>query len=142
MPRPLRAGKKALVVRNGYFSYRWTDIFEQTGVASEVVVLKAELDGAADAARPHVRPQSVADIVAAITREKPAVVFAPHVETSTGVMLPDSELRAVAAAAHSVGALFVLDCVASGTAWVDMRATGVDVIISAPQKGWSGQGLT
>lgn len=74
------------------------------------------------------------DIVAAIAREKPAVVFAPHVETSTGVMFPDDELEAIAAAAHAVGALFVLDCVASGTAWVDMKATGVDVVISAPQK--------
>ena len=100
----------------------------------------ADIDGTKDAVRPHVKPQAVEDIVAAIRKDRPDVVFAPHVETSTGVMLPDSELRAVAAAAHSVGALFVLDCVASGTAWVDMRATGVDVIISAPQKGWSGQG--
>lgn len=132
-------GKKALVVRNGYFSYRWSDIFDQTSIPSEVVVLKASLEtGATDATRPQVKPQSVDDIVAAIKREKPAVVFAPHVETSTGVMFPDAELAAIAAAAHEVNALFVLDCVASGTAWVDMKATGVDVIISAPQKGWTG----
>ena len=138
--RQLARGKKVLVIRNGYFSYRWSDIFDQTDVASEVVVLKATLETGArrDATRPQVKPRTVADIVAAIERHKPAVVFAPHVETSTGVMFPDEELKAIAAAAHGVGALFVLDCIASGTVWVDMRATGVDVIISAPQKGWSG----
>ena len=137
--RQFARSKKALVVRNGYFSYRWSDIFDQTNIPSETVVLKASLEsGATDPKRPQVKPQSVADIVAAIDREKPAVVFAPHVETSTGVMFPDAELEAIADAAHAVGALFVLDCVASGTAWVDMKATGVDVVISAPQKGWTG----
>jgi len=98
----------------------------------------ADIDGTKDAVRPHVKPQAVEDIVAAIMKDRPDVVFAPHVETSTGVMFPDAELTAISAAAHEVGAIFVLDCVASGTAWVDMDATGVDVIISAPQKGWSG----
>jgi aspartate aminotransferase-like enzyme len=66
------------------------------------------------------------------------VVFAPHVETASGMMLPDDYLRAVGAAAREVDALFVLDCIASGAIWVDMRTAGVDVLISAPQKGWSG----
>ena len=92
-----------LVVRNGYFSYRWTDIFDQTDIPAEVVVLKASLESAAtDPTRPQVKPQPVEDIVAAIRREKPAVVFAPHVETSTGVMFPDVELAAISAAAHEV----------------------------------------
>jgi aspartate aminotransferase-like enzyme len=53
------------------------------------------------------------------------------------MILPDDYLRAVADAAHGVGGLLVLDCVASGCIWVDMEAIGVDVLISAPQKGWS-----
>ncbi|MEM7344115.1 MAG: aminotransferase class V-fold PLP-dependent enzyme, partial [Chloroflexota bacterium] len=78
------------------------------------------------------------EVIATINAEKPDVVFAPHVETSSGMMLPNDYLRAVADAVHSVGGLFVLDCIASGTIWVDMEACGVDVLISAPQKGWSG----
>ena len=76
-------------------------------------------------------------MVAAIRAKKPDVVFAPHVETACGMILPDDYLRAVSAAVHEVGGLFVLDCIASGTVWVDMVATGVDILISAPQKGWS-----
>ena len=137
--RQFALNKKALVVRNGYFSYRWSDIFDQTGLASEVVVLKADLDASdSDPTRPRVKPLGAEHIARRIAEEKPAVVFAPHVETSTGVMFPDEDLKTIADAAHGVGALFVLDCVASGTYWVDMKATGVDVIITAPQKGWSG----
>jgi aspartate aminotransferase-like enzyme len=137
--RQFARGEKALVVRNGYFSYRWTDIFEQTQIASEVVVLKATLDTTdTDASRPHVKPLPIDTIVEAIKKEKPKVVFAPHVETSTGVMFPDDQVKAIADAAHSVGAVFVLDCIASGTYWVDMKALGIDVVITAPQKGWSG----
>ena len=137
--RQFARGEKALVVRNGYFSYRWTDIFEQTQIASEVVVLKATLDTTdTDASRSHVKPLPIDTIVEAIKKEKPKVVFAPHVETSTGVMFPDDQVKAIADAAHSVGAVFVLDCIASGTYWVDMKALGIDVVITAPQKGWSG----
>lgn len=137
--RQFARGEKALVVRNGYFSYRWTDIFEQTEIASEVVVLKATLDTeGTDASRPHVKPLPVHAIVSAIEKEKPKVVFAPHVETSTGVMFPDDHVKQIADAAHRVGAVFVLDCIASGTYWVDMKALGIDVVITAPQKGWSG----
>merc|ERR1719271_343837 len=54
------------------------------------------------------------------------------------MILPDDYLKAVSDAVHSVGGLFVLDCIASGTVWIDMQKTGVDALISAPQKGWTG----
>jgi aspartate aminotransferase-like enzyme len=124
-----------MVVRNGWFSYRWTQIFEMGNIPASHTVLKARKTGAGPQA-PWV-PAPVADVVAAITKEKPALVFAPHVETASGMMLPDSYIQSVAAAVHAVGGLMVLDCIASGAMWVDMKATGVDVLISAPQKGWS-----
>ena len=123
------------VIRNGYFSYRWTQIFDMGGFTKSHTVLKAK-PASADAQAAW-SPAPIADVVAAIASEKPAVVFAPHVETAAGMMLPDDYLKAVADAVHAVGGLFVLDCIASGAMWVDMQATGVDVLISAPQKGWS-----
>ena len=129
-------GKKALVLRNGYFSYRWTDIFEQTGIPSETVVMRGR--AVDDEAQPAFAPPPLAEVVEMIAKEKPAVVFAPHVETSTGIILPDEYIKGVADAVHAHGGLFVLDCIASGTIWVDMKATGVDAILSAPQKGWTG----
>ena len=126
---------KVLVVRNGWFSYRWSQIFEAGGFTAETHVIKArQSDNGPQAA---FSPAPIDAVVAQIRAEKPDVVFAPHVETSAGVILPDAYITALAAAAHDVGALMVLDCIASGCAWVDMRATGVDVLISAPQKGWS-----
>jgi aspartate aminotransferase-like enzyme len=83
-------------------------------------------------------PPPLDEVVATIRRTQPDLVFAPHVETSAGMLLPDDYLTAVAAAVHEHGGLFVLDCIASGAIWVDMAATGVDVLVSAPQKGWSG----
>jgi len=133
--RQFAAGKHVMVVRNGWFSYRWTQIFEMGNIPASHTVLKARKTGAG--AQAPWMPAPVADVVAAIAKEKPALVFAPHVETASGMMLPDSYLQAVAAAVHAVGGLFVLDCIASGAMWVDMKATGVDVLISAPQKGWS-----
>ena len=130
-------GKKALVVRNGWFSYRWSQIFEQGKIPSEEVVLKA-LPVDDDAVAPSFAPHPIDDVVARIRAEKPDMVFAPHVETSAGMILPDEYIAAVAGAAHEVGALFALDCIASGAIWVDMQALGVDVLCSAPQKGWSG----
>ena len=124
-----------LVVRNGWFSYRWSQIFETGGLTARTTVLKARQTGN-DSPSPFT-PAPIDDVVAAIHEQKPHVVFAPHVETSAGVILPDAYIAAMAAAAHDVGALMVLDCIASGCAWVDMRALGVDVLISAPQKGWS-----
>ena len=128
-------GVKCLVIRNGWFSFRWTQIFDAGKIPSEAIVLKARpVEGGAT---PAYAPAPIDEVVAAIRKEKPAVVFAPHVETASGMILPESYMKAVADAAHEVGALFVLDCVASGTIWVDMKATGIDVLISAPQKGWS-----
>ncbi len=133
--RQLATGSRALVIRNGWFSYRWTQIFEAGGIPAQETVMKARRAG--NAADAPFAPAPVDEVVAKIAEEKPDVVFAPHVETSSGMILPDDYLRAVADAVHAVGGLFVLDCIASGCAWVDMEATGVDVLISAPQKGWS-----
>jgi aspartate aminotransferase-like enzyme len=133
--RQFVGGKKAMVLRNGWFSYRWTQIFDMGGIPSEHTVLKARR--VSEQSEAAWIPAPIAEVVAAIARDKPAVVFAPHVETAAGLMLPDDYLLAVSNAVHAVGGLFVLDCIASGAMWVDMRATGVDVLISAPQKGWS-----
>ncbi len=126
---------KALIVRNGWFSYRWTQIFDAGGFAQETHVVMARPAG--NTARAPYAPPPIDEVVAKIREVKPEAVFAPHVETSSGIILPDDYIAALAAAAHEVGALMVLDCIASGCIWVDMAATGVDVLISAPQKGWS-----
>ncbi|MAS03261.1 MAG: aminotransferase [Ahrensia sp.] len=133
--RQFAADAKVLVIRNGWFSYRWTQIIEMGDIASETVVIKASQVG--NETTSAFAPLSVDAITAKIREERPGVVFAPHVETSSGIILPDDYLKAIAEAAHDVGALFVLDCIASGAIWVDMQANGVDVLISAPQKGWS-----
>lgn len=133
--RQFATGRKCLVIRNGWFSYRWTQIFDMGNIPSESTVLKArQIESGKQAA---FAPPPIEEVVAAIKEKKPDLVFAPHVETASGIILPDAYLRAVADAVHSVGGLFVLDCIASGTIWVDMVANGVDVLISAPQKGWS-----
>jgi len=134
--RQFATGKKCLVIRTGWFSYRWSQIFEMGGIPSEAIVLKAR--PVAPGRKAAFAPPPIDEVVATIAREKPDLVFAPHVETSAGLMLPDDYLKRVADAVHAVGGMFVLDCIASGTVWVDMKATGVDVLISAPQKGWSG----
>ena len=133
--RQLATGKKVLVIRNGFFSFRWTQIFEAGAIPAEEIVMKAQRQG--EGALAPFAPAPIEMVVAAIHADRPHMVFAPHVETASGIILPDDYIRAVADAAHAVGALFVLDCVASGAVWVDMRETGVDVLISAPQKGWS-----
>ena len=133
--RQFAADKKVLIIRNGWFSFRWTQILDMGRIAAESTVLKARRIGTAKQS-PWV-PAPIDEVVAAIRAKKPDVVFAPHVETACGMILPDDYLRAVSAAVHEVGGLFVLDCIASGTVWVDMVATGVDILISAPQKGWS-----
>jgi aspartate aminotransferase-like enzyme len=133
--RQFATGKKAMVIRNGWFSYRWTQIFEAGSITSEETVLKARQSG--NAADAPFAPAPIDEVVAKIHGERPDVVFAPHVETASGMILPDDYLKAVADAVHQVGGIFVLDCIASGCIWVDMKETGVDVLISAPQKGWS-----
>ena len=133
--RQFATDKKCLVIRNGWFSFRWTQIFDMGKIPSASTVLKARrVDDGKQAA---FAPAPIDEVVAFILQEKPDLVFAPHVETASGMMLPDAYLRAVADAVHAIGGLFVLDCIASGTIWVDMVANGVDVLISAPQKGWS-----
>ena len=134
--RQFATGRKCLVIRNGWFSYRWTQILEMGGIASESIVLEARPTG--PGAEAPFAPAPVDEVVATIERERAAVVFAPHVETAAGMMLPDDYLRAVGQATRKAGGLFVLDCIASGTIWVDMRECAVDVLVSAPQKGWSG----
>ncbi len=134
--RQFANGAKCLVIRNGWFSYRWSQILDMGRIASQTVVLKAR--PTRDGRQAPYAPAPIDEVVAAIAREKPAVVFAPHVETAAGMILPDDYLRRVADAVHAVDGLFVLDCIASGSLWVDMQALGVDVLVSAPQKGWSG----
>ncbi|RDE19374.1 alanine--glyoxylate aminotransferase family protein [Motiliproteus coralliicola] len=134
--RQFATDKHCLVIRNGWFSFRWSQIFDAGKIPQSHTVLKArQTDSSVNA---PFAPAPIDEVVAKIREEKPSLVFAPHVETASGMMLPDDYLRAVADAVHEVGGMFVLDCIASGTIWVDMEATGVDVLLSAPQKGWSG----
>ena len=134
--RQLATGRRCLVVRNGLFSYRWSQIFDAGAIASETTVCCAR--PVSDERHAPWIPPPVDEVVETIERVRPEVVFAAHVETAAGMVLPDGYVRAVAAAAHEVGGIFVLDCIASGALWVDMTALGVDVLLSAPQKGWSG----
>jgi aspartate aminotransferase-like enzyme len=133
--RQFAGGKRCLVLRNGWFSYRWTQIFEMGLIPLDHKVLKARPESS-DWPSPF-RPAPLDEVLQTIQREKPELVFAPHVETASGIMLPDDYIQAVANAVHAVGGLFVLDCIASGTIWIDMKKCGVDILISAPQKGWS-----
>lgn len=133
--RQFATARKAMVIRNGFFSYRWSQIFEAGAIPSQEVVLMARRVG--EGATAPFAPPPIEEVVERVRRERPDVVFAPHVETASGIILPDAYLKSLAQAVHEVGGLFVLDCIASGCAWVDMAQVGVDVLISAPQKGWS-----
>jgi aspartate aminotransferase-like enzyme len=133
--RQFANNEKCLILRNGWFSYRWTQIFDLANITKDITVIKGkQLE---DATQGVFAPAPIEEVVAFIKKEKPAVVFAPHVETSAGIILPDGYLKAVGEAVRSVNGLFVLDCIASGATWVDMKACNVDVLITAPQKGWS-----
>jgi len=134
--RQLAADKNCLIIRNGWFSYRWSQILEMGDIAKNSTVLKARRIGGA--AQDPFAPAPIEEVVSAIESDKPDLVFAPHVETSSGMLLPDDYLKKIADAVHAYGGLFALDCIASGTIWVDMKEIGVDVLLSAPQKGWSG----
>ncbi|MHA0035826.1 aminotransferase class V-fold PLP-dependent enzyme [Deinococcus sp. PESE-13] len=131
----LARGEQCLVIRNGWFSYRWSQIVEMSHLPKSVTVLKAQAQEEGKA--PQFAPFPIEEATATIRRERPALVFAPHVETSAGIILPDDYIRALAEATHEVGGLLVIDCIASGCVWLDMEALGIDVLISAPQKGWS-----
>jgi aspartate aminotransferase-like enzyme len=133
--RQFAQGRRCLVVRNGWFSYRWSQIFDMGSIPAETIVLKAHRKN--DERQSPFSPVPIDELTATIRGRRPDLVFAPHVETASGMMLPDDYLRAVGEAVHAVGGLFVLDCVASGAIWVDMAAVGADVLITAPQKGWS-----
>ena len=133
--RQFATEKKCMVLRNGWFSFRWTQIFDAGNIPSKSVVMKARPSD--DGPTPSYGPVPIDEIVAAIKAEKPDMFFAPHVETSAGMILPEVYMRAIGDAMHEVGGMFVLDCIASGTIWVDLEAAGVDILISAPQKGWS-----
>jgi aspartate aminotransferase-like enzyme len=133
--RQFASGKKCLVIRNGFFSFRWSQIIDMGGLSDETTVIRAR-QSAAGSQAPFM-PPPIDEVTAAIRTEKPDVVFAPHVDTSSGMLLPDDYIRAVTEAVHEHGGLFVLDCVASGCVWIDMKTCGVDVLLTAPQKGWS-----
>ncbi|GAB2803256.1 aminotransferase class V-fold PLP-dependent enzyme [Halomonas shantousis] len=133
--RQFATDRKCLVIRNGWFSYRWTQIFDMGRIPAEATVLQAR--PVSEERQAPFAPAPIEDVVATIHEQRPDLVFAPHVETASGMLLPDNYLRQVAQAVHDVGGMFVLDCIASGALWVDMRDVGVDILISAPQKGWS-----
>jgi aspartate aminotransferase-like enzyme len=133
--RQFATNKKCLVIRNGWFSFRWSQIFDMGGIPAETIVLKAR--PVQEGRQASFAPAPVEEVVAAIREHKPDLVLAAHVETASGIMLPDDYMRQVADAVHAEGGLFVLDCIASGTLWVDMQAIGVDILITAPQKGWT-----
>jgi aspartate aminotransferase-like enzyme len=135
--RQFGSNQKCLVLRNGWFSYRWTQIFDACQLPSESTVLKARR--IREEVEAPFAPAPIEEVVAAIKEKKPAVVFAPHVETAAGIMLTEEYMKAVGDAVHAVGGLFVVDCIASGAIWLDMKACAIDVLISAPQKGWSAQ---
>lgn len=139
--RQFATNEHVMVIRNGWFSFRWTEIFDmgkENSIPSSHTVLKAQPQPIPGSPHLQYAPCPIEQVLAQIEKERPAVLFAPHVETSTGMMLPDDYIRQAAAAMHSIGGLFVLDCIASGTCWADMEDLGVDVVISAPQKGWTG----
>ena len=133
--RQFAQNQKCLIVRNGWFSYRWTQILEMGNITQDAHVLKArQID---DSTTGCFAPPPIEEVVAFIKKEKPAVVFVPHVETSSGIILPDDYVQAIGEAVESIGGIFVLDCIASGAMWIDMKKCKVDVLVSAPQKGWS-----
>ena len=133
--RQFANGKNCLVIRNGWFSYRWSQIFDMGNIPAQPTVLQAKT--VADGAQQAFAPPAIEEVADLIRRQKPALVFAPHVETASGIILPDDYLKRIATAVHAHGGLFILDCVASGAVWVDMQACGVDVLLTAPQKVWS-----
>jgi len=133
--RQFATNQNCLVLRNGWFSFRWSQIFEMGSIPSEETVIKAYQ--VSKGSQAPFAPADINEVVDMIKMKKPNLVFAPHVETASGIILPDDYIRSVADAVHSVGGMFVLDCIASGAIWVDMEDSGVDILISAPQKGWS-----
>lgn len=133
--RQFATGRKCLVIRNGWFSFRWSQIFDAGAIPAEEIVLKARRINQQENA-PYA-PPPIDEVLAVIRDQQPDLVFAPHVETASGILLPDDYLRQMAEAVHACGGMLVLDAIAAGAVWLDMKTVGVDVLISAPQKGWS-----
>lgn len=137
--RQFGPGRNAMVLRNGLFSYRWTQIFDQAKGAlcknRTPAVFTAGRQGPGK--NSPFAPYPIDEIVGIIQKEKPGLVMAPHVETSTGIILPNDYLAKLGEAVRSVDGLFVLDCIASGSVWVDLKQLSVDVAVMAPQKSWS-----
>jgi len=141
--RQFATGKRCMVIRNGFFSFRWTQIFDAGNIPAESRVLKARRISEADRSSPGplpFAPPPLEEVLAAIAEYKPDMLFMPHVETSSGILVSDAYVTAVTAAVHAANpnSYTVLDSIASGGLWVDMEALGVDCLISAPQKGWCG----
>lgn len=134
--RQLATNKKVMVIRNGFFSFRWSQILEKGQITDDIIVLNATATD--DTPTPAYAPMPIDQVVKAITDNKPQIVFAPHTETASGIVLSDNYIKQLAQAVHAVGGLLVIDCIASGCVWLDMAELGIDVLISAPQKGWSG----
>ncbi|WP_432481032.1 aminotransferase class V-fold PLP-dependent enzyme [Moraxella sp. ZY200743] len=132
--RAFAKDKEVMIIRNGWFSYRWTQILEATDVARSSKVFCANH---AEATQAVFFPANIDEVTAFVRENRPQVVFAPHVETASGMMLTDAYIKALGEAVHEVGGILVIDCIASGCIWLDMKALGIDVLISAPQKGLS-----
>src|SRR3569832_395294 len=134
--RQFATDKKCLVIRNGWFSYRWTQIFDMGRIPAESIVLKARQIGSGPQA--PFAPPPIEDVVATILAEKPDVVYEHKVENAAGMILPGSYLKAKGEAVRAVGWLFVLVCVAFGTILFVMVDKLVDVLISAPHNSLIG----
>ena len=132
-------GEKCLILRNGWFGFRFTEIFRRGKIASEVkpifAIEKENAEG--QNIKRDYSPPPLKTIVDEILSFKPKLVYATHVETSTGIIIPDEYIKGIGEATKSIGGLFVLDCVASGSLFVDMEILGIDLLLTAPQKGWS-----
>lgn len=132
--RQFATNEHVFVIRNGWFSYRWTEIFDMGRIPASHTVLKAKSICNSN----QYFPYPIDQVLDQIKKHKPSVVFAPHVETSTGIILPHDYIKCMSNEVHKYGGLLFLDCIASGCVWVNMKELGIDVVISAPQKGWTG----
>jgi aspartate aminotransferase-like enzyme len=72
--RQFATGRKTLIVRNGWFSYRWTQILEMGNIAASSTVLKARPTGPGH--QMPFAPAPIDEVVAAIREHRPDVVFA------------------------------------------------------------------
>ncbi|ELA09580.1 Serine-pyruvate aminotransferase/ aspartate aminotransferase-like protein [Moraxella macacae 0408225] len=136
--RQLATDKKCLILRHGWFSYRWTQILQTDKISDDITVITAKTKPCQQNPQtPIFIPTPIDEVTDIIHQQKPQIVFAPHVETASGIMLSDDYIRTLADAVHKVGGLLVIDGIASGCVWLDMQDLGIDVLLSAPQKGWS-----